>query len=455
MGALIDAVRAFADQHRLWTPATRVAAAVSGGSDSVALLFLLRELASSGHVQLAGLIHLNHHIRGSASDADAAFCRALADRLGIAAVIGDADVPARAARDGVSIEVGGRDARQEFFLTARESLGVDRIAVAHTRDDQAETVLLRLTRGAGPAGLAGIAPSRDHLIRPLLSVSREELRAYLNGRGETWREDETNLDRAIPRNLIRHDVLPALRTLNARVDVALARTADILRNDAALLDQLANEAAARLVVVEGDHVRLDGAALAALPPALQTRVAIVALETANPGRSYGLEEAKRLLERLDGDGVLVLGRVLRVPRVQQVQQVQVLQVPGEVREELGGWTLAAEGPLNAEGAFKAEGRRQKAEPTQAVIDAALVGTVLNVRGRRAGDRLQPLGAPGHRKLQDVLVDRKVPRDERDRVPIVTDQTGQIVWVAGHVLAEPFRVTPLTKSVVVLTLRSEK
>ena len=446
MGALIDAVRAFADQHRLWTPATRVAAAVSGGSDSVALLFLLQELASRGHLQLAGLIHLNHHIRGSASDADAAFCRALADRLGIPAVIGDADVPALAARDGVSIEVAGREARQQFFLSARESLAVDRIAVAHTRDDQAETVLLRLTRGAGPAGLAGIAASRDHLIRPLLNASRDDLRAYLNDRRETWREDDTNLDRAIPRNLIRHDVLPALRTLNARVDMALARTADILRNDAALLDQLANEAAGQIVVAEGDHVRLDGAALAALPPALQTRVAILALETANPGRSYGLEEAKKLLERSRAGGVLVERQVQQVQRVQRVQRVQVLQVPGEVREELGGWTLAAEGPL------KAESRKLKADPWQAVVDASLVGEVLTVRGRRDGDRLQPLGAPGHRKLQDVLVDRKVPRDERDRVPIVTDQTGQIVWVAGHVLAEPFRVTPLTKSVVVLTLR---
>jgi tRNA(Ile)-lysidine synthase len=244
MGALTDAVRAFADQHQLWTPATRVAAAVSGGSDSVALLFLLQALASRGYLQLAGLIHLNHHIRGSASDDDAEFCRALADRFGIAAVMGDADVPARAARDGVSIEVAGREARQECFLSARESLGVDCIALAHTRDDQAETVLLRLTRGAGPAGLAGIAASRDHLIRPLLNTSHDELRAYLNERGQAWREDETNLDRAIPRNLIRHEVLPALRRLNPRVDVALARTADILRRDAEWLEHSTREAAA-------------------------------------------------------------------------------------------------------------------------------------------------------------------------------------------------------------------
>src|SRR3954469_984061 len=177
--ATIDNVRRYAARHSLWTPGTRIVAAVSGGSDSVALAFVLRDLAARNQLVLAGVAHLHHRIRGGAADADAAFCRELADRLGVPVVIGEADVPAEAHEHGVSIEVAGRHARQRFFREALASIAADRIAVAHTRDDQAETVLLRLTRGAGTGGLGGMAPLRDHLIRPVLDATRRELEAYL------------------------------------------------------------------------------------------------------------------------------------------------------------------------------------------------------------------------------------------------------------------------------------
>ena len=269
---LLQRIRAFAAQHGLWSAETRVVAAVSGGSDSVALFFLLRELDAAGDLRFSGLAHLNHHIRGAAADEDATFCRALALRAGVAAAIGDADVPALAGRERLSIELAGRQARQQFFVDALASLEGQCIAVAHTRDDQAETVLLRLVRGAGPAGLAGIAPRRDHLVRPLLELTRTELRDYLESIGESWREDATNEDRAIPRNRIRHDILPLLRELNPRADAALARTADILRSDAELFDALANDAGPRFVrTIEGGRVAVDAAGLAGLPKALARR----------------------------------------------------------------------------------------------------------------------------------------------------------------------------------------
>ncbi|MGH9220850.1 MAG: tRNA lysidine(34) synthetase TilS, partial [Vicinamibacterales bacterium] len=250
---LLDRVSRYAAQHRLWTREARIVAAVSGGSDSVALLFLLRELAARGELMLAGLAHLNHHIRGAAADADAAFCRALAARLEIPAFLGDADVPALAAHEGASLELAGRHARQRFFNEVLTSGKAQRVAVAHTRDDQAETVVLRLTRGAGAAGLAGMAPRRGQLVRPALELTRQELQEYLRHRGETWREDATNLDRSVPRNLIRHEVLPILRTMNAQADAALARAADALRVDAELLETLAN--AAYLQVVKSASAR--------------------------------------------------------------------------------------------------------------------------------------------------------------------------------------------------------
>ena len=212
--SLAARVQSFAARHELWAPGTRVAAAVSGGSDSVALLFILRELADAGALVLAGLAHLNHHIRGEDADQDAAFCRALADRLGTRADIGHADVPARSRERRESIEVAARHARLELFEGAVNRLGADVIALAHTRRDQAETVLLRLVRGAGPRGLGAMAPRNGHRIRPLLDIPRDELRAYLRDRGETWREDATNDDGSTARNRVRQEVMPRLATIS-------------------------------------------------------------------------------------------------------------------------------------------------------------------------------------------------------------------------------------------------
>lgn len=480
---LVDRVSRFAAQHKLWSAGTRIVAAVSGGSDSVAMLKLLRALAARGEMVLAGLAHLNHHVRGDAADADAGFCRDLAARLEIPAIVGDADVPALAARGRVSLEVAGREARQQFYREAMQSASATAVAVAHTRDDQAETILLRLTRGAGSAGLAGIAPRRGPLVRPVLGATRNDLQSYLEQQGESWREDATNLDRSIPRNLVRHEILPALRAINAGADLALARAAELLRIDADFLETLANAAYVQIVspadqdgaelrsgapANDKDGVVVKARELTKLPAAVATRVARYALETANPEGSYGFEESRALcafaageavatlpglrLERFGVNAVL-LSRVHGAHAVDGVPGASVdfpalrLRIPGTVGAPHGAWTVSAEGPMPRPVPVAVDRGAETA-----VVDARALGDLLIVRPRRPGDRLQPLGAPGRRKVQDVLVDRKVPRDDRDLVPIVTTEKGDIVWVAGQVLADPFRVTPLTSSVVILTLR---
>lgn len=464
--SLAERVGRFAAKHRLWMPGARVVAAVSGGSDSVALAFLLHELAERGDIVLAGIAHLHHHVRGTDADEDATFCRALAERLGVAAVIGDAQVIDEAREHGVSVEVAGRHARRRLYDEARTAMRAGLVAVAHTRDDQAETVLLRLVRGAGSGGLGAIAPLRDRIVRPLLDCSREDLQQYLRSRGETWREDVTNADRTIPRNRVRHAVMPELRAINAQADGAMSRAAELLRADDEFLERLANAAFLRCVGPVGDDhsVTIDRAEFAKLPVALARRVARYALETASPGHTYGLEEADALwvaaaggvevpvrisgvtMERFDGTVVLRRREPAPTPRTRSVGDVERwLAIPGNVELSVGGWGLEAAGPMPRPDQLDGG-------PMQVCVDASAVGESLIVRYRRPGDRLRPLGAVGSKKVQDVLVDRKVPRDDRDTVPIVTTEAGEIVWVAGHVLADPFRVTPLTKSVVVLTLR---
>jgi tRNA(Ile)-lysidine synthase len=314
--------------------------------------------------------------------------------------------------------------------------------------------------------LAAMAPRRAHLVRPLLDATRADLQEFLHARGQDWREDVTNLDRTIPRNLVRHDVMPLLRTINAQADAALARAAEILRGDDDFLESLANAAFIRCVEtdIEG-RAGIRTAEFLKLPMAVARRVGRYALETANPSRTYGLEEADELyravaagtggnlpevsLERFAAKVVLVnrqVQRAAQAPPVSSVDSLELrLNVPGTVEAPSGAWTVSAEGPM-------APPEKMFGDAARVMIDAGDLGSHLIVRYRRPGDRLHPLGAPGRKKVQDLLVDRKVPRDDRDTVPIVTTETGEIIWVAGQVLAEPFRVTPLTRSVVVLTLR---
>jgi tRNA(Ile)-lysidine synthase len=456
-------VHTFAGLQGLWSPDTRVVAAVSGGSDSVALLLILRALAAEGQLRLAGVAHLHHHIRGRSADDDCAFVQALALRLDLPCELAHADVPALARQAGTSLEVAGRNARLDFYRHALGRLGARSVALAHTRGDQAETVLLRLARGAGPRGLGGMAPRSGHRIRPLLEVSRQELREWLVAAGQTWREDATNNDVAVVRNRIRHHVLPQLAFVNPRVEEALARAARIHAADADVLDELAGAEVARLVADGPGRVTIDLARLHQLPEALARRVVLRALDATDPSRAYGWDETDAVLRRvigrplhigrvrveLNGGFVVLTIRTPSSPRAGGTAPadgpVVVLDVPGRVRHPSGWWTMEADGPVAREVMVPSS-------PNQVVLDAAALGRHLTIRGWRPGDRVQPLGLGGRKKLQDVFVDRKVPRDERSLVPVVLDARERIAWVAGHVVGEPFRVTPSSASVVVLTLR---
>jgi tRNA(Ile)-lysidine synthase len=278
-----------------------VIAALSGGSDSVALLVLLRELHDRGELILDCAGHLNHQIRGEEAAADEEFCRQLCERLNVEFVRGAADVPALAARDKVSQEVAARRARHAFLAEVLRARGADVVATAHTEDDQAETVLLRIVRGAGRRGLAGIRPCRGHLVRPLLGVSREALRAELAARGQDWREDATNLDVSIPRNRVRVELLPYLAThFNASVKRALARLADVVREEDDWLDAIAVQLGREAIQASGAEVRLDVTRFAGIPTGLARRLARLALERADPGRFFTVREVDRLLAVVNG-----------------------------------------------------------------------------------------------------------------------------------------------------------
>jgi tRNA(Ile)-lysidine synthase len=377
--------------------------------------------------------------------------------------VGRADVRALASDHRRSLEDAARTARYTFLERAADALGAELIAVAHTRDDQAETFLLRLVRGAGPRGLAGIRPRAGRVIRPLLDVGRSELRELIAERQLSFREDATNADVRIPRNRVRHELIPYLqREFSPGIVDVLAREAAIARADEERLHAEAIDLARTVVLGTDGRVELDAAAVSALPMALGARIAREALAQAAPGRYVAAEHIEQLLDLAHGRirGAVSLPGCTARPVGDRIVMGSAparpfansfrfpLSIPGEVTLTPQGWAVSA---AWREGG--AAGEADGGDCWTAPILASAVALPLAVRSRQPGDRIRPPGLHGRgKKLQDLLVDRKVPRESRDALPLVVDGDDRIVWVVGQVLSEDFRVTTPSQGVILLKAR---
>jgi tRNA(Ile)-lysidine synthase len=466
---MIKSVLRFIAEHKLIPRGARVLAAVSGGSDSVALAHILRDLDGNGELELVGLVHFNHQLR-AAADRDEAFVRGVAGDLAVPFFPERGDVAARARHDRRSLEDAARAARHEWFERARTIAGADVVALGHTRDDQAETVLLRLTRGAGPRGLSGMHPRNAAIVRPLLGCRRDELRAWLAERGLTFVEDETNADVSIPRNRVRVELLPLLANrFNASIVDVLADQADLVRDAwtwmAAEAASLAQHAVRARNAGAAAVRELDVARLAAAPVALQRLVIWTALRDVGGDRAMTFEHVDAVRRMLDAGaagsadlprqrverigGALVLtgrppGTAGRRAAAANLFRYS-LSIPGEVVVPDAG--IVSVEPLAGAAV------RSAADRSAAMVRADLCGGSLVVRNRRPGDRFRPVGVGGRKKLQDFFVDRKIARERRDAVPIVADENDRIVWVAGYEIDEAFRVTDRSQPVLLLKFKA--
>ena len=460
---LPELVFKFIMAHRLIPEGGKVVAAVSGGPDSVCLLHILLGLRDKPGVALH-VAHLNHQLRGDESDADANYVTDLAQRLGLPATVEKRDVKAYQKSERLSLEEAAREVRYNFLADVARATGADAVAVGHTLDDHIETILMHLIRGSGTRGLRGLQPSSQwrpgkvalNVIRPLLKMSREETVAYCRRHRLKPRLDTSNLSLSPLRNRIRQQLIPLLQSYNPQVGDALLRTARIASDDLAALEEAALKLGGNIVTEQERTVILDRERFIKLPPALQRHLLRAAMEKLVGNlmdiESRHIEEvltslrkpAGKIITLPDGlvfaieyDRYLLGSDPAALSPFPDIKKEHDLQIPGATI--LPGWRVMAD----------VIDRKQVADDGDsytACFDLDRTGDKLTVRPRRPGDRFQPLGMSQPKKLNEFMIDSKIPRAWRRRVPIICSPE-QIIWVAGWRIDERAKVTKGTKQVL--------
>jgi tRNA(Ile)-lysidine synthase len=465
-------------------PGDTIVVGVSGGPDSLALLYLFVSVREALDLRLHAA-HLNHGIRGTESDADAEFVRETAAAWEVSCTIEWEDVPAIAAARKLALEEAARQARYTMLARVAGQVGAELVAVGHNADDQAETVLMHLLRGAGLAGLRGMLPrtplSAYHLlepvetdvtlIRPLLDVPRAEIEAYCADHDLTPRFDRSNLDTTYFRNRLRHEVMPLLETLIPNVRTRLGRMASVLAADYACLQRQVGEAWERVCISESDTaIALDLASWRALPLALQralVRQAAWRLRATLRDVSFiHIDNAVRVAQQgpTGAQATLLAGLLMRVG-----YDSLTISVEGEAPQE-PDWPLLAPGdeltiaagtyhevPLpDGSWSFSIgiyEGERSGPDwetilrdPWAAPLDANALGERLTLRTRKPGDRFCPQGVGGAQKVSEFMINAKIPAPWRAHIPVLVAESGKIAWVVGWRVDERFLVTDKARRV---------
>ncbi|MBI2855137.1 MAG: tRNA lysidine(34) synthetase TilS [Chloroflexi bacterium] len=442
---------------------------VSGGADSVCLLHLLASSADDLHVRLHAA-HLDHGMRGLESDADRQYVIGLCGELGVPLTAEKTDV-LLGKRQHSPAEEAAREARYSFFARVCQDVGASAVAVGHTLDDHLETVLLHLLRGSGMQGLGGLEPRTTwqrgtqhvEVVRPLLAVRRAETEEYCRLFVLKPRQDSSNLSKGPLRNRIRLELLPLLRQYAPGFDAVLERMSRLAHDEYLAIENWVQQAWPGAVHISEEGLRLDKAKLTSYPAGLRRAVLRRSLETVLGGmRDIEAVHVEAMMQALSmpagnridllkgavltvGYGSIELGMRDRANSPPAFQGVHTLNIPGETA--IGGWQVSAE-VLDA---LALEERDTEQGGLVAFIDQDSLRGPLTVRSRRPGDKFQPMGMSGMKKLQDFMVDERIPRHMRDTVPLVCSQEG-VIWVVGYRLDERARVTRETQKVLKLAFR---
>ncbi len=460
--------RTMADHHMI-LPGQSVLVAVSGGIDSVSLLWCLVRLAERLSLSRLGVAHLNHGLRGSAADGDMAFVRQLAGEYGLSFHAELVDIPGFAEKHRLSIEDAARRVRYDFFDRTAAAQGYDKIATGHHADDNAEQVLMGLLRGSGRTGLSGIPPVREgKIIRPLINLTRAEIKTAVEKAGLEFVVDETNDDTGFLRNRVRHELIPCLqRGYNANLTGNLNRLAEIFRAEDEWLEALIDDAfAGMLLKGKGHRVTLSVPLMTAQPRAVQRRLIRKALASLKGDLlKITFERVEAVVGCLDKDQSVTI----------QMTDGVVVDKDGD-RLAFGPASDRAEGITGTGPVFsrnvldqgagndsliipdigvridftvvlpEAVGNVKESRADVAYFDLEKLVFPLTVRNIQPGDRFVPLGMKGHQKVKDFFINNKIPRKQRRACPVVASG-GQIIWLAGYRTADPVKVRPGTTRVL--------
>lgn len=473
-------------RHSLIPRQELVVVAVSGGADSVCLLHVLakcrKQLGAELHVA-----HLNHQLRGTESEADAEYVFNLARSLGIPSTIERQDVSAYRAEGNRSIEEAARELRYAFFASVAEKVKARRIVIGHTKDDQVETILMHILRGTGTLGLRGLEASSAFpvtssrmstlcrqllVIRPLLDITREEIAGYCHEHQLEPRIDSSNLSPSFFRNRLRLHLLPLLRQYNPSIDQALLRLADIAKEDNNFIEQQSSSVWDEVAREEHNAICLDKERLAALPIALQRhllRAAVTKLAgDVRDIEAIHIEATRDLLNKPASKrislphGLICHGGYdeMVIANADKLSQFPAcpfpplasefaLKVPGQT--VFSGWKVIASivrAPIISLSSPSALGTSDKGPQRNLVghFDLKKTGMKLIVCQSKPGDRFQPLGMKATKRLSEFMVDVKIPRSWRSRIPIVCSPR-QIVWVVGWRIDDRVKVTKASKEVL--------
>lgn len=457
----------FIRRHQMISPGDQLLVGVSGGPDSMALLHVLKALENVLDIQVLTVAHFEHGLRGEESLDDRDFVVRACAELGIACRVGSEDVRAVARERGISWEMAARFCRHRFFRSLTRGLSVaSKIALGHNASDQAEEVLLRLCRGSGPSGLAGMRPMEvSGIVRPLLFATRAHILEYLHGQRLTYRVDSSNLVPVCQRNRIRLEVLPILEEImKSGVVHCIGRHARLAGDEEDFWNSVVSGEWGRVCQEErGGALRLSRGRLLELHPAIRRRLLRHALQRLN-GHLIGV--TARHIESIDTlarQGAP--GSAIHLPsslRAGVEDATLILMLEGSLPSSVPAWSepcwIEGEGEWRwGEKVLRLE--LLDARPTPAVtndgagmdkhralLDAEAIRWPLRLRTWLPGDRFQPLGLKGHKKLQDFFVDLKVPRAERHSIPILCD-TEKICWVVGYRMDDRVKCIPGARRVV--------
>jgi len=464
-------------EHQLVSSGKCLLVAVSGGADSVCLLHILAGLREELGIRLH-IAHLDHRLRGADSEADADYVQGLAISLDIPLTIVREDVRAYQKKHRISLEEAAREVRYRFLADTADGVGADRVATGHTLDDQVETILMHLVRGTGMRGMVGLKlvnrwqldSKRIVVVRPLLEISHQETAEYCERHQLNPRLDTSNLSLSPLRNRIRQQLLPLLRSYNPGVDEALLRTAANAADELAFFDVETARLWGRVVHRHGETIALDKKELGRLSLAVRRHLLRAAIEqllgSLKDIEARHIEEIIAMLDKPAGKQIsLPWGLVFAVEYERYLlcrepstlcpfpplAGEHTLNIPGETK--LPSWMVGAE-------VIRREEMTEKDDDLTAYIDLDKAGSRLLVRHRKAGDRFRPLGLPQPKKLSEFMIDARIPRSWRGRIPLVCtsgqsiDAPGQVVWMVGYRIDERVKVTEETKRVLRLEFKLE-